>query len=330
MAYTFESNGGVVVATGSVVIYLLKTLLKSVGWTVPSSSDGTTYNSSGDQITTSASGAGGMANNNAWFRIKEPGANGREYLFQRGTTNPAWRILYSGPSNGFTGGSPSATQTPSAADEQGIAGGGTHASPTFTTWFGTDGTYKVRMAAGGATELYTWYMWTHNTASFAPISALAMEKFVAGTYNALDEDPSATLFELTGAFGSVMHTGGSATSGSAGFKAWFKKALVGAAYTVYGWCNYTFAGTVYGPGGTSGSGGINPYSGKDDVLPLFFARAGSGNVGRKGIAYMFKAAAFLRAQGDTYTVVTTKDYLCVSSGTAECHLVPWDGTDFVP
>ena len=273
-----------------------------------------------------------MANNSAWFRIKEPGANGREYLFQRGTTNLTWRILYSGPGtgNGFTGGSPSATQTPSAVDEQGIAGGGTHASPTFTSWFGADGTYKVRMAAGGATELYTWYMWTHNNASFVPISSLAMEKFVAGTYNADDEDPSATLFEITGAFGSTLRLGGSATSGSAGFKSWFKKALVGAAYTVYGWCSYTFGGTSFGPGGTSGSGGINPYTGKDEVMPLFYARVASGNLGRKGIGYMFKASAFFRAQGDVYTVVTTKDYLSVSASSSDCILVPWDGTDFAP
>ena len=110
-------------ATGAVAMYELKELLKLAGWTVLSSSDGTTYNSGGDQITSGASGANGMANNNAWFRIRSPaGAGAVSFTFQRGTTNLAWRIVRSRTA-GFTTGSPSATVVPSASDGGTMLGG---------------------------------------------------------------------------------------------------------------------------------------------------------------------------------------------------------------
>ncbi len=63
-------------STGSAAIFAFKELLVDAGWTVLPSSDGTTYNASGDQITTGSSGAGGMANNSAWFRIESPAGAG--------------------------------------------------------------------------------------------------------------------------------------------------------------------------------------------------------------------------------------------------------------
>lgn len=329
MAYTFESNSGVAPTTGAVAVYLLKTTLKAAGWTVPSSSDGTTYNASGDQITTGASGAGGMANTSAWFRIKEPGTNGRELLFQRGTTNLLWRILYSGgPSTGFVGGSPAATQTPSATDEQGITGGGTHASPTYTTWLGTDGAYKIRAVVGGATELYSFCFFTHLPASFQPVATISLDVLATGTFNALDQDPALVGWSATTGFGTWLRTGGSASSGSEGNKGWFKKNLGSAAFSFFGWATLSFAGTTYAPAGTSATGGLNPYSGKDDVIPLIFGKA-VAPAGWKGVSTLFRGASYPRALGDTYTVSTTKDYLCVAVST-ECHLIPWDGTDFTP
>jgi len=63
--------------------FRLKQIMVTAGWVVKSSSDGTTFNSTGDQITSANTGAGGMNNNNAWFRIQDP-AGGREFTLQKG------------------------------------------------------------------------------------------------------------------------------------------------------------------------------------------------------------------------------------------------------
>lgn len=89
MAYLTIENG---ILTGSQAIFNLKELLKSAGYQVLSSSDGTTYNSTGDQISSGSSGANGMANNRAWFRIRSvDGIN--EWVFQRDSSNTSWRII---------------------------------------------------------------------------------------------------------------------------------------------------------------------------------------------------------------------------------------------
>jgi hypothetical protein len=106
MAYTFNTNQ--TPATCAEAVYNLKTLLKLVGWTVKKSSDGTTYNSTGDQISSGASGANGMNNARAWFVIQEPGTVPRQFCLQRQNTvgvntSYQWRVKYSRYA-GFTGG----------------------------------------------------------------------------------------------------------------------------------------------------------------------------------------------------------------------------------
>ena len=93
MTFSFSTD---IVGTGANFVYQFKTLLKSVGWTVNRSSDSSTYNSSGDQISSGSSGAGGLANTNAWFIISHPlSGSQRSFCFQRGSTNSLWRIKYS-------------------------------------------------------------------------------------------------------------------------------------------------------------------------------------------------------------------------------------------
>jgi hypothetical protein len=141
--------------TGAVAMYGLKEVLKAAGWDVMSSSDGTTYNASGDQITSGAAGAGGMANSQAWFRIRSPDGV-FEYVVQRGTTNLVWRIMMNRNVAPFTGGSPGATQTPSSTSEALLWGSGSHASPGFTQMFTTDSTYRFKACADDAAP-YGWW-----------------------------------------------------------------------------------------------------------------------------------------------------------------------------
>jgi hypothetical protein len=131
MTFSFSTNNHPPTLTAS--IFLWKQFMVSSGWTVSSSSDGSTYNPSGDVITSPSNGAGGLANKGTWFVLKQPN-NTRSFCVQRNIYNYdyLWRIKYSVV--GFTSGSPGSQRTPTAAnnDQVLILGAGTDASPIFT------------------------------------------------------------------------------------------------------------------------------------------------------------------------------------------------------
>lgn len=116
--------------------FYLKEHLKSAGWVVRGSGDGTSYNPTGDLITHGGSGAGGWGNTNAWVRLLSPGA-APQLVIQRAVNDAVWRIKVG--IQDFGAGAPSATQVPAtavASDEFILLGGGTDAAPTGTSWFG--------------------------------------------------------------------------------------------------------------------------------------------------------------------------------------------------
>lgn len=115
-------------------LYDFKSFLVSAGWTVLASGDGlSAFSSSGDVITNRDTGANGI-NDLAWYVIGNP--DGRQICVQAVagfatpfTTAVGGRLKYSFAA-GFTGGTPSATQVPSATDEGVFCGNGTDAAPT--------------------------------------------------------------------------------------------------------------------------------------------------------------------------------------------------------
>lgn len=139
--------------------YLIKEHLKTVGWTVPSSSDGTTYNAAGDQITHGSSGANGLGNTNAWVRIRSPD-NSLEITLQRAVNDNTYRIkLARAPMNA---GTPGATQTPTtttATDEIVVLGAGTDAAPTGGSFGFGGGTAGAQMLKGGADDTSPYGFW---------------------------------------------------------------------------------------------------------------------------------------------------------------------------
>lgn len=197
MAYnTFSLNN--TPANGGAAVFLLKTMLKTAGWVVKSSSDGTTYNSSGDQITTNTSGAGGILNAKAWFRIAHPTYVGKELTFQinatPGTDASTWRIK-STANSGFTGGSPTATVTPTGgADERIMVGGGSDASPSFAVAFGTDGSYRYNCASDSGTGAFWSAGWPIGGGTSS--HGLGLEKFTPA--NSSDTDPFGFGFNQSG------------------------------------------------------------------------------------------------------------------------------------
>lgn len=309
MAFIFSKTSP---ATGAVAWYTFKELLKTAGWTVPSSSDGTTYNSSGDQITSGASGAGGFANNSAWFRLRDPSGI-KEITIQRGTNNSIYRIKYSFLAK-FSGGSPSATQTPSATDEFIALGTGTDASPGYSAWFGTDGTYRWNVGADNASPYGFWAGSFSNGGGVSPATGIVL-------------DP------LTGTAATDGHVHLFYVSSSSPFQ-------------VANLCSESFANTnrrvstvpAASPSTTmeyhglyyiTPSGqvipsniGTNPLNSKDETFPIIWARRSAlANPGYKGVSTIMKYNGTTRSIGDTFTVNTTRDRIIYGDIN-----LPWDGS----
>lgn len=170
-------------ATGALAIFSVKTLLKAAGWTVPRSSDGTTYNSSGDQITSGLSGANGMNNTSAWFVIQEPGGR-RQYVFQRGASALIWTIRFSELAK-FTGGTPNAT-TPATATDQAVVW-------NAATLFDADGTYRFHTVCDGVaipgSNVYMFWFAAHVTGQSVCQTIFVADGMRSGTYHPSDASP---------------------------------------------------------------------------------------------------------------------------------------------
>jgi hypothetical protein len=128
-------------------MYNILVALVAAGWVCKGSGDGiANFSTTSNILTNGNSGSFGIWNASAWFRIQSPptgpgGLQKREFCIQMGTAESGGsisaRVAYSpNPTGttGFTGGTPSATEVPSATDEVHALGGGTPASPTYAGW----------------------------------------------------------------------------------------------------------------------------------------------------------------------------------------------------
>jgi len=249
-------------ATGARAVWSWASVLMQAGWTKPADSDGTTYSSSGAQVTSGASGAGGLGNTSAWIRLQSPDGV-REICMQRGTTNLLWRAKWSHSAK-FTGGSPGATQTASATDEQIInaVGGGTNAAPTYTTIFGADASFKFHVGADNAAP-YSWWWHAMTSGGSTNLKRGWYINMAAGSYPVEDVAPY------------LVDFGGTATPySSAGIwgSSYYKKGLAGEAwvpfYTLIYYSNRQAAQQI--PGGSGQV--LNPYTGYEDTLPTGIGR----------------------------------------------------------
>lgn len=318
MAFSYYKN---FLGTGSQALYQLKELCKSVGWTVPRSSDGTTYNSSGDQITSGSSGANGMANNNAWFVLRSPNIDGYniEFCFQRGTTNIAWRnkICF----NGFTGGSPSATITPTATDQFVIFGGGTDSSPSFSNWITTDSTYRGQIIAGDVNDGYSIYFgyWT-NGSGLNPRLLFGFDRLIDSSCATNDIFKYCVWSEGNLSDISAISSGSGPASTSGPRTIWRKNFPNNVE-------SYSVCPTIalFSGGFNTPGYGTNPWNGKDDAFPVIYGQTGSGatnvNYGFKGISKNLSFVGVSRTSGDTLSVSSTRDRIIIG-----ILVLPWDGS----
>lgn len=300
------------------VQYNIKEQLKARGWSVLSSGDATTFNSSGDQITGGGSGANGFSNNGAWFRIQCPTMGGvtRELCWQNNGSGSS-RIKYS-YSAGFTGGTPSATRTPSATDEQLIIGGGTDASPTYTSWQAGGTNYWIVTANIDDGYAFYAYEFTGSTAvSGATDGAIfGMDRIDPATVSVGDVDGyvffhhNSTISEATWAPGTATH------------KSWFKKGLAGEGFVETNMAR-PFVGTSNEF--AKAEGGDETNLGYHISLPVLWQRraALTAPTGYKGYSSLFRMLGTLQTTGEVVDYgAGTKNKITVGSS----YLMPWDGT----
>lgn len=327
MTYTFNVNQ--TPATCAVAVYNLKEQLKTAGWTVPRSSDGSTYNDSGDQITSGGSDAYGMDNASAWFVIEEPASPFRQFCFQRTSSTGAntsyqWRIKYSDGYE-FDGGSPSATQVPSATDEQVLLGSGTDGSPGFGNFFGTntDGGFRHNIVADNA-DAYGWasFAWVNTTGR--PTHCMVFDP-VTGVTTA-DDDP--VVIYLNGTLSS-QSDGGNTGSGPGQWQSLMSSSNAHLfAYQAGEWKNsIRSCGLTVFEGSTTRMMipyGLNVDEDGDDntmVVPYVDFNNSTGRGDWKGFSSMILFAGTARATGTTLSISSTKDNVVL------CDIaLPWDGS----
>lgn len=132
-------------ATDSIGARTWKTrLVASAQWSVVASGDGSALYGASSDVITNDSGAGSMASNNAWLRLRRTGTTFEYLLFRTGAATWTFRAS----ALGFLGGSPSATVQPTATDVV-----------TFVSsaqLFPTDNTYRLLVCAEDASPAHWW------------------------------------------------------------------------------------------------------------------------------------------------------------------------------
>lgn len=314
MAFVFSKTTPL---TGPIAMYEFKTLLKAQGWTVPRSSDGTTYNAAADIIVSGAAGAGGLANANAWFILRDP-AGVAEISVQR-MTNTVWRIKWSRSAR-FTGGSPGATQTPSAADEYIVFGAGTDAAPSGGSILSTDGLYRWYGAADSAAP-YGWWFGAWLSAAGTPATAFVYDPVVPAN----NTDSNQYIFYLSGAAGGGQVFTATTSNGlqsespspTINMTAGYVPNAGSGAATIFQAATLNTA-TIVVPALLGG----NPISGLDEVFPMYWMRRGAlATPGLKGYSTLMKWHGTTRSTGDTLSITTSRDRIVIKDVN-----LPWDGT----
>jgi hypothetical protein len=307
---------------GGYGMYDFKELLKTCGWIHQASGNGNsafsvTPGNVNDVITL----ASRFLYTGAWWVGKCPDGQ-RHVLFQRGTTHLTWRIAYS-YSAGFTGGVPSITVPPTATDAKDVIG---NVTPTYYQLFDTDGLYRLKAMAQD-TAPYGFWLFGHTigllTGGYGPFGSTGffMDPLKSGSYPASDVDPYVFSAWTTNSGCYAYKTNqlsNEVTTPTQGCWAYLKKGLAGEGWASVQGLYYRNINRVVIPGI-----GTNPANGKDDLLPMIYARpaALSAPVGYKGISSFFQWLSTTRGACETLTKTTARDKIVLGDVVGD-----WDGT----
>ena len=309
-------------STGAEAIYVLKNVLTSSGWTVYSSSNGTTE-LEGDSWGEIAS----ASNNYSWAQLRSPD-NTRWITFQRGTSNPYWRIKYLSGSYNNDG---TSTTTPTPVSGEGynpeavLCGGGTDASPSFTQFFDTDGSYKSHVVADEAAP-YGWWFGTFYNSSADPRTMLVIDP-LSGSLPG-DPDPVVLFQNTSWTLGYPWNAGdysGITYNSHAGLTMYS---------TGSSWVRIN-AMFIRSPTSTPmNNAGPNALTGKLDTFPVFYWRTASEGspTGYKGVSSLFKWVHNSTAlpRGDILNIESTGSHVVLSTTGQYCFALPWvSGSEFI-
>lgn len=288
MAFDQEINGATP-ATGSVAFWTVIEMLVNAGASILSCGDGNTYDPTGTLITSGASGAGGLGNTNAWVRLGL--VSGHELTIQRGASNLVWRVKYSAQA-GFSDGTPSATQTPTATDQAIRCGGGTDASPTYFTMFGTDASYKLDGCADSSSGAF-WFVPTliSGGAQSGGLVFDPLNQVLSG-----DTEPTGFVVVAAGAtFSSGTLSSTSASATTSGAMGWMDYGLGSATFV---------ACPILTFGGWPNNADKNPRTNKKIIRRCEYQRVASlgGVTGQKGTSTVICWNATSRSNRELYLV----------------------------
>jgi hypothetical protein len=301
MAFIFETNiwlgnaGDV-----SSALFHLKEQLKLAGWTVPQSSDGITYNPTGDQITVETRDVPGGINFTAWFVVQSP--EGHAWMFWDNippyATETIWTVRVSRA--GFTGGSPDANTPPSATDEGTLSSGLSGNALRYN--IGAEDTDQYRF----------WASPLHSDDVVNTGCVVMMDTLAPTVGAALDPDP----------FVYVLCSGGE---------------IIPFGYTRTDTTDERFArlnmlaygeisGQALWPGlpqyAYAAGSGSNQYNGKDDLAAVVYGAISNRGQGSKGISTMLRYTSNNRNPGTVLTKTTPGDLITIGSSL----IAPWNGS----
>lgn len=257
-------------------------LLIAAGWTCVGSSDGTTPKGTRNTLAD-------WNNTSAWEHFRDPGgAAGRDFVWQRSTDPGTLRAWLGRAAQPFTGGTGATVPTASGA-LQIIGSGGGYSFGFFPV---TPASVRVHMAArsvgiGTFIDVFPFWIVSRITPGGTANSSVVILPLVSpydGTVGLSDFEPW------------VAVTGGAITV-TAGLRGWYRANLSGAAQVS------SLAGAT--PGSFAAYSGQSPYSGEDDLAPIFVRDATGGVAQRKGVVQDFTAENPARADLDTYNLATS-------------------------
>ena len=314
-------------ATGSIALWNLKEFLKTVGWNHQASGQGTgsiifttTPSTPGNDTDVLTSGEK-FTRTYGWIVLRDPGGT-REIVLQKGSSSTALHAAYSFSAH-YTGtgnGAISATVAPTATDSKSLEGT-TEIPVGYAAFWPTDGTYRQKIMADGATPYGFWHQ-THTTGGVASNGGwLIMDPLKAGSYPVEDVDPYVFFVSNTGWASGRHDTHWCIEQTGHGVLGYLKKGLSGE-----GWVQLvgTYPGSSVGnflPG--AGALPSNPHNAKDEMLPLIYMRSSAkvNPTGLKGVSSFFQMLMATRSNNDTYSILTTRDKLVMGQLVAD-----WDGT----
>lgn len=315
------------------IIYELMLALVAAGYTIVSSGDGlSAYSSSGNVITGFGTGAGGLANDDAWFIAQMPGSN-RQIGFQKGPfLQGRWRAEYSIGGN-FTGGS--AAVAPTASDGVPWSGVSFNAG-TGLNWFPEGETLNVKICVQNSAP-YAWWIASNVSGNLAASSFVFMDAVIPGTETLGDPDPYVFF-----AGNYVNATTTLAFDGVNNIQAAYQSTTLDppgqipavTTYTGFGTATQTWRRIAWVMWSTQTDTytnyvtafQVNPFNANDQLIPVPYC--GSIETGYpmtnpqwKGISSLFRFVMTFRAFADTFNVDSSQDWICLGGIAAK-----WDGS----